>query len=85
MVDDDDTGVFTAGAIVTVTVHITRRSCGDVFPYLRPSGSNALEDELPKKLPLANANHNAKKIVVEEEKIVTNVSAVLGIFYLIIL
>merc|ERR1712008_439784 len=31
VVDDDDTGVFTAGAIVTVTVALSRRALGEVY------------------------------------------------------
>merc|ERR1739842_117644 len=31
VVDDDDTGVFTAGAIVTVTVALSRRPLGEVY------------------------------------------------------
>lgn len=31
MVDDDDSGVFTAGAIVTVTVNLRRRTMGEVY------------------------------------------------------
>ncbi|XP_018024714.1 translocation protein SEC63 homolog isoform X2 [Hyalella azteca] len=31
VVDDDDSGVFTAGAIVTITVHLVRKNSGDVF------------------------------------------------------
>jgi len=34
VVDDDDTGVFTAGAIVTITVKLTRTSCGEYYPGL---------------------------------------------------
>ena len=36
VVDDDDSGVFTAGAIVTVTVHIVRKNSGEVY-HVMPS------------------------------------------------
>lgn len=40
--DDDDSGVFTAGAIVTVTVNLRRRTMGEVYEH------NLQEGELSK-------------------------------------
>lgn len=43
MVDDDDSGVFTAGAIVTVTVNLRRRASGEV--YEQAIRASAAKDE----------------------------------------
>jgi len=45
VVDDDNTNVVTAGAIVTVTVFLTRRSMGDLFGKSTISEKNLIKDE----------------------------------------
>lgn len=68
MVDDDDSGVFTAGAIVTVTVRLIRRDSGDVYTNLLRSNApeNAGEQDNKKA---AAANNNVKKVISEEESL----------------
>ncbi|XP_045583625.1 translocation protein SEC63 homolog isoform X1 [Procambarus clarkii] len=52
VVDDDDSGVFTAGAIVTVTVNLRRRALGEVFEQTlhdtehKPEGQEKDEEAL---------------------------------------
>ena len=38
VVDDDDSGVFTAGAIVTVTVNLRRHTMGEVYEHSLQEG-----------------------------------------------
>ena len=52
VVDDDDSGVFTAGAIVTVTVLLERRSLGEFFDqdvYLESRAEETIVDSIPKE------------------------------------
>lgn len=43
VVDDDDSGVFTAGAIVTVTVNLRRRPMGEVYEQNLQEAEQKLE------------------------------------------
>lgn len=55
MVDDDDDGVFTAGAIVTVTVNLRRRTMGEVFEHNMQEIEHKLEGQDKEEESLAAA------------------------------
>lgn len=70
VVDDDDSGVFTAGAIVTVTVRLTRKNSGEVFPILQ---SEPPKDTQTKKVPEGQDAKKEKedsiaKLLVDKKK-----------------
>lgn len=61
VVDDDDSGVFTAGAIVTVTVNLRRRTMGEVYEQSLQEGEQTRVEGVQEKEEEPGAVVAAKK------------------------